>query len=128
MTLKAMASFGFGVVLSARAGWVQMEREVKPYDASRSLWGFERQAPADHPVSLTVGLKVDEDRRALLEKTFWEVSDPKHEKYGQHLSIDEITNLLAIPAAAAEIALNMKLAFFTHSERTHIRIVRASTT
>jgi tripeptidyl-peptidase-1 len=41
-----------------------------------------------------VALKVEEDRRALLEKTFWEVSDPQHEKYGQHLSVDDITNLL----------------------------------
>merc|ERR1719401_642616 len=97
----------------------------------------------------------------MLEKTFHEVSDPQHERYGQHLSIDDITKLLRIPegrvspvvqyfkdagstsvevspnkdmitvtmpAAAAEAALNTKLAIFVHSERTHIRIVRSSTT
>merc|ERR1719267_257719 len=122
------------------------------------MWILEKAVPSDYSVSMTVALKVDPERRAALEKTFWEVSDPKHEKYGQHLSIDDITKLLAIPdervapvvkyfteagatsvevapnkdmitidmpAAAAELALNMKLAFFTHSERTHVQIVRA---
>jgi tripeptidyl-peptidase-1 len=95
----------------------------------------------------------------MLEKTFWEVSDPKHERYGKHLSMDGITKLLDVPAerlsavkeyfeaagatsidvapnrdmitvlmpiAAAEKALNTKLAYFIHTLRSDLRIIRAS--
>jgi len=33
-------------------------------------------------------LKVGDAQRAELEKIFWEVSDPQHAKYGQHLTRD----------------------------------------
>jgi len=123
------------------------------------MWVYEKNAPADHEVTMTVALKVDQAKRALLEKTFWEVSDPKHEKYGQHMTVDDITKLFDVPqervdavveyfkksgattvevnpnkdmitvkmaAADTEKALRTKLGFFTHSERSGMRIVRAS--
>jgi len=156
-SIFALAALAVGV----RASWVQMEPEVQPYNPDNSLWVLEQKAPSDHPVSLTVALKVDEDRRALLEKTFWEVSDPKNEKYGQHLSVSDITKLLTsealvsrqkavmnyfssvgstsvdvhpngdlitvtMSASAAEKAMKTTLAFFTHSERKEIRIVRSN--
>ena len=31
---------------------------------------------------------------AQLEKTFWEVSDPFHARYGQHLSLEALTKLV----------------------------------
>lgn len=81
----------------AQAGWVVQEADVRPYDPERSMWTFEKDAAADHSVAMTVALKIDGDRRALLEKAFWEVSDPKHERYGLHLSMDDITQLLSVP-------------------------------
>merc|ERR1719223_1431457 len=85
--------------IGVQGEWVQQEPEVLPYDAHRSMWVLEKDAPADHLVTMTVALKVNTDRRAMLEKTFWEVSDPKHEKYGQHLTVDAITKLLSVPEA-----------------------------
>lgn len=151
----------FALACGAHSQWVHQEPEVTPFNPKHSMWVLEKSVPAEHPVILTVALKVQEGPRAQLEKTFFEVSDPKHEKYGQHLSIDEITKLLAVPqsqvdavsayfkwagatsmkaapnkdmitvtmpAASVEKALKTKLGFFVHSERSNVRIVRASTT
>jgi len=74
----------------------------KPYKAEDSMWELKQDAPADHEVTMTVALKVEDERLALLEKIFWEVSDPKHEKYGQHLTTEEITQLLAVPQSRVE--------------------------
>jgi len=64
---------------------------------------MHEKAPAEHPVVLTVALRVDEDRRAELERIFWEVSDPKHSKYGKYRSIEEITEILAVPQQRIEV-------------------------
>jgi tripeptidyl-peptidase-1 len=89
--------FAMVLVAGARGDWVQQEPKVRPYNPDHSMWVLESAAPADGHVTLTVALKVAEDRRAMLEKSFWEVSDPQHEKYGQHLAIDDITELLSVP-------------------------------
>jgi len=92
----------FGFLAASNADWVQKERDVTPYEAKNSMWALEQDAPADHTVTMTVALKVEEDRRAMLEKVFWEVSNPKHEKYGQHLTTEEITKLLAVPQSRVD--------------------------
>lgn len=163
-----MESFVFGLLFlldAAQGNWVQQEPDVQPWNPDHSMWLLEAGGvPADYLVQFIVALKVEDDRRAMLEKTFWEVSDPKHEKYGQHLTTNDITELLdvpqprvdavlkyfeeaggvdptwsysvavnkdmitlGLPAAVAEKALKTKLGFFTHSERSGRRIVRAST-
>eukprot|EP00930_Biecheleria_cincta_P018864 TRINITY_DN1455_c0_g1_i4.p1 TRINITY_DN1455_c0_g1~~TRINITY_DN1455_c0_g1_i4.p1 ORF type:complete len:572 (-),score=100.44 TRINITY_DN1455_c0_g1_i4:149-1864(-) len=148
----------FSLIGASRATWIQQEPGVLPYSADRSSWVLHDKVPGEHSIELTVALRVDSDRHAALEKLFWEVSDPKHASYGKHLSMDEITQLLAVPdsrvdvvkhhfeqagattlvspnkdmitvtmsASAAEMALNTSLAFFKHPERSHLRIVRAS--
>jgi len=147
-----MVSCVFGLLFlldAAQGNWVQQEPDVQPWNPEHSMWLLEEGGvPADHLVRFTVALKVEEDRRAMLEKIFWEVSDPKHEKYGQHITIDDITKLLNVsaqrvdavvayfdvpgisvnrnndmiyvelPAAAAEKLLNTKLGFFIHTEAT----------
>jgi len=92
----------FGFVAASRADWIQKERDVKPYNAQDSMWELMQDAPADHEVIMTVALKVEDDRLALLEKVFWEVSDPNHGQYGQHLTTEEITQLLAVPQSRVE--------------------------
>lgn len=92
--------FGIGLLTSlgvSHATWVQQEPDVLPYNGDRSSWQLRDKVPQEHAVELTVALHVDSDRRAELERIFWEVSDPKHPNYGKHLSIDEITEVLAIP-------------------------------
>jgi tripeptidyl-peptidase-1 len=96
--MTALPALGLLAMLSgAQALWVQQEPEVRPYDPKHSMWVMEKTAPVGHSVTLTVALKLDEDRRALLEKAFWEVSDPQSEKYGNHLSLEEVTEVLAVP-------------------------------
>merc|ERR1719174_102954 len=53
-------------------------------------------------MQMVVSVRVDEDRRALLERVFWEVSDPDHENYGKHLSRDDVTELLGVPEERSE--------------------------
>jgi len=59
---------------------------------------------------LTVVVRVDDDRRADLEKMFWEVSNPKHENYGKYLTRDEITQVLAVPSSRVERITNYVVA------------------
>lgn len=58
-----------------------------------SKWTQIRRAPKDHTISLRIGLK--QGSFAELEKQLYQVSDPSHEKYGQHLSQSEVHKLVA---------------------------------
>ncbi|KAI1145207.1 tripeptidyl-peptidase 1 precursor [Nemania diffusa] len=55
-------------------------------------WKKGARAPADHVMHLQIGLK--QSNFAELEKQLYEVSDPAHSKYGQHLSVDEVEELV----------------------------------
>jgi len=84
--------------VSAGMAFVQMEPEVESHDSATSSWVKGDAPPRDHPVTLTVAVHVDSDRRAELERVFWEVSDPDSNSYGMHRSMDQITEILAVPA------------------------------
>jgi tripeptidyl-peptidase-1 len=102
-TMATLPAFSFlAMLFGTGALWVQQEPDVWPHSPKHSMWVLEKSAPAEHHVTLTVALKLEEGRRAELEKTFWEVSDPKHEKYGRHLSISGITELLAVPVGRVD--------------------------
>lgn len=66
----------------------------------------------DHEIQLRIGLKqgsFDE-----LERHLYEVSDPSHSRYGQHLSEDEVHELVAPPShaiSAVEDWLQVRLAW-----------------
>merc|ERR1719191_2337359 len=88
----------FGLlVLGATAEWVVKERDVPAYNAQTSMWVKQESPSADHPVTFTVALRLDEARRNELERIFWEVSDPDHANYGKYRSVAEITDVLAVP-------------------------------
>ncbi|KAI3330031.1 tripeptidyl-peptidase 1 precursor [Ustulina deusta] len=55
-------------------------------------WAKVARAPADHVMNLQIGLK--QNNFAELEKQLYQVSDPAHPKYGQHLSADEVEELV----------------------------------
>jgi len=96
------------VVLLLSAGgpafglWVQQEFDVPAYNASTSSWRMEGKALPEQGVRFTVALRVEEDNRAALETIFWAVSDPDSPSYGRHLSVDDITEVLAVPAERVE--------------------------
>ena len=76
---------------------VQMEAEVQTYDEKRSSWKISHMPSPDKMMKLTVAIRVDDDVVQKLEKELYEVSDPQHPRYGQHKTIEEITELLNIP-------------------------------
>jgi tripeptidyl-peptidase-1 len=86
----------------AAAQWTKMESDVTVHDPAVSSWVRGEEPPADHSVSLSVVVRIDEDRHADLERTFWEVSNPKHANYGKYLSRDEVTEMLAVPQDRVE--------------------------
>jgi tripeptidyl-peptidase-1 len=51
-----------------------------------------RPAPKDHMVNLKIGLK--QSKFDELEKHLYEVSDPYYERHGQHLSAEEVNELI----------------------------------
>ncbi|KAI1324359.1 tripeptidyl-peptidase 1 precursor [Xylariaceae sp. FL0255] len=55
-------------------------------------WTKVARAPADHIMHLQIGLK--QSNFAELERHLYEVSDPDHSRYGQHLSGDEVNDLV----------------------------------
>ncbi|TGJ88499.1 hypothetical protein E0Z10_g359 [Xylaria hypoxylon] len=55
-------------------------------------WTKAARAPADHVMDIQIGLK--QSNFDELEKQLYEVSDPAHSKYGQHLSADEVEELV----------------------------------
>ncbi|KAI0331649.1 subtilisin-like protein [Cubamyces sp. BRFM 1775] len=56
-------------------------------------WELHGPAPADYAFDLRIGLK--QDKFDDLVAALYEVSDPAHEKYGQHLSKEDVAALVA---------------------------------
>lgn len=55
-------------------------------------WTEARRADADHKIALRIGLK--QGSFADLERKLYEVSDPDHQYYGQHLRAQEVHKLV----------------------------------
>lgn len=81
-------------------------------------WAKHANAPADHLISLRIGLPQENFR--ILEKHLYEVSDPAHARYGQHLSKEEVEALVA-PHPDSLSAVNDWLAGFNFKEEELIR-------
>ena len=93
MLSRILTASLFAITLAQRQG---KEAEVAVHDSVVSSWLRGEQPPPDHEVSVSIVVRIDDDRRAELERMFWEVSDPKHANYGEHKSRDEITEVLAV--------------------------------
>lgn len=81
-------------------------------------WQKISAAPADHIIHLRIGLpqsKFDE-----LERHLYEVSDPFHSRYGQHLSKAEVDTLVAPPKESLEL-VDEWLASFGLGEEDFVR-------
>ncbi|KAJ3740978.1 peptidase S8/S53 domain-containing protein [Lentinula detonsa] len=64
------------------------ERVFPPRD-----WEIQSIAPSTHKIELKIGLP--QPNFHILEKHLYEVSDPSHTRYGQHLSKEEVEALVA---------------------------------
>lgn len=78
-----------------RAGYY---RDI-PHKIKESIEGLPRgwlrhgPAPSDHLIELKIALP--QPHFPILEKHLWEVSNPKHERYGDYLSKEETEALMA---------------------------------
>lgn len=66
-------------------------------------WKQLDRAPKDHTISLRIGLKQSSFEE--LERHLYEVSDPEHERYGAHLSNEDVSGLVA-PSSDTLAAVN----------------------
>ena len=83
--------------LAFSAPRVAMEASVPYHSPETSLWAMQEKPSPTTLLNLTVALKIDPERRADLERVFWEVSDPRHRNYGNHLKVKALKELLAVP-------------------------------
>lgn len=65
---------------------------VKDSHPAPGGWSKVGKAPADHVLNLKIGLT--QSNFAELERQLFQVSDPQHARYGQHLSVDEVNELV----------------------------------
>ncbi|KAF2101914.1 subtilisin-like protein [Rhizodiscina lignyota] len=73
--------------LSSRSSYLLKEKHIVP-----TGWRRIGPAPAHRKVSLQISLR--QDRFEELERHLYEVSDPSHVRYGQHLSQWDVTRLI----------------------------------
>ncbi|KAJ7498550.1 subtilisin-like protein [Mycena latifolia] len=69
------------------------EHKVKELVAPPRSWTIHGPAPLDHVIKLRIGLPQSNFK--ALEEHLFEISDPYHERYGAHLSKEEIEELVA---------------------------------
>ena len=74
---------------------VTLENDFGPR-SSTGEWTAVRRATKRDRISLRVVFKKSAEALDLLERRFWEVSDPRHSDYGRFLSKDEVTNIVKV--------------------------------
>ncbi|KAK7470306.1 hypothetical protein VKT23_001737 [Stygiomarasmius scandens] len=88
--------FSQGLLFSTALGFALAAstiHEVKESILPPRGWTRRSVAPSNHNIELKIGLS--QPNFPLLEKHLYEVSDPFHERYGQHLSKEEVEALVA---------------------------------
>ena len=83
-----------------------------------SGWIKQGAAPKDHIIKLKIGLP--RPKFPVLEQHLWEVSDPSHERYGAHLSKQEVDALMAPSQESVDIVEEW-LAFHGLEEESLVR-------
>lgn len=93
------------IILSASyavsASPVRSEYAVKDTHYVPSRWSRVQRADPGHMIDLQIGLT--QSRFHELERHLYEVSDPSHSRYGQHLTIDEVNDLVKPTEDALEL-------------------------
>ncbi|MCJ1390580.1 hypothetical protein MMC18_003440 [Xylographa bjoerkii] len=87
LTLAIAAGTIVGSPIRVRTPYAVKESHNVP-----SKWSRVGPAPADHLISLSIGLKSSQFDE--LERHLYEVSNPSHHRYGQHLTQDEVNELV----------------------------------
>lgn len=87
MALLVCAGTVLGSSLRSRTPYAVKDTHHVP-----KSWKAVGPAPADHMIRIQIGLK--QGQFSELERHLYEVSDPSHERYGQHLSSEEVDELV----------------------------------
>ena len=123
--VKHMHSFLFPVVLlgfgffgTSLAAAPSTEYSVKEEIILPRNWVKLSQPSSDHDIHLRIGLK--QSNFHVLERILYEVSDPYHEHYGQHLSKSEVEALVA-PRPESLNLVNEWLSSFGVNEDSLVR-------
>eukprot|EP01116_Phalansterium_solitarium_P022285 TRINITY_DN7300_c0_g2_i1.p1 TRINITY_DN7300_c0_g2~~TRINITY_DN7300_c0_g2_i1.p1 ORF type:complete len:556 (-),score=200.62 TRINITY_DN7300_c0_g2_i1:135-1802(-) len=89
----------FAVAFASASG----NRVHLEFDSQISLPdGYSKGAAADADSIITLTFALKQRNTNLLEETFWAVSDPRNPRYGQFLTVSELTDMLAPPKAAVD--------------------------
>ncbi|TFK66565.1 tripeptidyl peptidase A [Pluteus cervinus] len=77
---------------------LSLPAQDSPYEVKERVrpphgWIQHSKPPPDHTISLRIGLP--QPNFGVLETHLYEVSDPNHSRYGQHLSKEEVEELVA---------------------------------
>lgn len=101
--MKVLAALFLGA-MSASAERVTMENDVLVSDTYRNWVSSEVAADtkATETMNVFFMMKHDADDIKTLEETLFAVSDPTNERYGQHLSLDELKKLTPISSDALD--------------------------
>jgi len=75
------------------AEFVRMEPKVNVFTSAN--WKMEKVLADDEPISAIFAIRNDPAKLAQLEKEFWEISDPKHKRYGQYYKLEELKEKFA---------------------------------
>ena len=92
-SLFPVVLLGFGFLAASPVAAAPKEYSVKEEVSSPRGWVKHSQPSPDHYITLRIGLP--QPNFHVLEKNLYEVSDPDHERYGQHLSKSEVEALVA---------------------------------
>ena len=84
---------GLGFFAASPVVAAPREYSIKEEVSSPRGWVKHSRPPPDHNIILRIGLPQPSFH--ILEKNLYEVSDPAHERYGQHLSKSEVEALVA---------------------------------
>ena len=109
---------GFGFLAASPVSAAPSDYSVKEEVSSPRGWVKYSRPPLDHDLILRIGLP--QPNFSVLEKNLYEVSDPDHERYGQHLSKSEVEALVA-PHPESINLVNEWLGSFGITENSLVR-------
>ncbi|KAH7923659.1 subtilisin-like protein [Leucogyrophana mollusca] len=119
MRLSLWLGLSLSAALARAAPYKGCQHKVKEsiYGPPRG-WVKQSPAPPNHIIELKIALP--QPNFSVLEQHLWEVSDPDHERYGDHLSKEE-TDALMAPHQDSVDAVNEWLASHGFAEEHLIR-------
>jgi tripeptidyl-peptidase-1 len=117
-SLFPVVLLGLSFLATSPVAAAPREYSTKEQISSPRGWVKLSRPPPDHNIILRIGLP--QPNFHVLEKNLYEVSDPKHPRYGQHLSKSEVEALVA-PHPESLNLVNEWLATFGVDEDSLVR-------